>query len=358
MQWRPPIRPVRIAAVLLAALSEAHAQAPAQARPPAAVTAWTVTLPGTPVAAPAVDAEAAYLLLDGPRLAAIALRDGAAMWSVAIGDVVAPPATADGLVLLAHHEEIEARAARDGSVRWRVPTDGTAAAPLHSQGGWLLVVTEAGRAIMLRAATGETLWTRSLGASTRIQPVVAGRQVYLALRDGRVAALALETGKPLWEARLPAEGTTLHPLGDRLFVGASNRFFYCLSSDRGKMKWRWRTGASIVGATAVDADRVYFVSLDNVLRALNRTGGDQRWKSALPHRPTGGPFLIGQVLFVPGVSSELPTFRAGDGKPAGSVKLAGEVPGTVVLLPGGADRAARLLVISGEGVAQLLEPAR
>jgi outer membrane protein assembly factor BamB len=310
------------------------------------------------VGAPAVDAETAYVLLADSRLTALALRDGAAVWSVAVADVVVPPATADGLVLLAHRQEVEALAARDGSRRWRVPIEGTIAAPLLSQGGWLLVVTEAGRATMLRAATGETLWTQSLGAGTRVQPAAAGRQVYVALRDGRVAALALETGRPLWEAKLPADATTLYPLDDRLFVGASNRFFYSLSADRGKTKWRWRTGGSIVGATAVDADRVYFVSLDNVLRALNRTGGDQRWKSALPHRPTGGPFLVGQVLFVPGISSELPTFRAKDGKPAGSVKLAGEVPGTVVLLPGGADRRARLLVVSGDGVAQLLEPAR
>jgi len=321
-------------------------------------TAWTVTLPGIPAAAPAVDSETAYILLRESRLAALALRDGTVAWSVPAADVVAPPATADGLVLLAHRQEVVALAARDGSERWRVPIEGAIAAPLLSQGGWLLIVTEAGRATMLRAATGELLWTRSLGADTRGQPVAAGRQVYLALRDGRVAALALETGRPLWEAKLPAEATTLHPLGDRLFVGGSDRFFYCLSADRGKRKWRWRTGASIVGATAVDAVRVYFVSLDNVLRALGRTGGDQRWKSPVPHRPTGGPFLIGRLLLVPGMSSELPAFRLEDGKPAGIVKLAGEVPGTAVLLPGGADRAARLLVISGDGVAQLLEQVR
>ena len=101
---------------------------------------------------------------------------------------------------------------------------------------------------------------------------------------------------------------------------------------------------------------MFFVSLDNVLRSLNRTDGHQRWKSAVPHRPTGGPFLIGSLLFVPGVSSALPALRVADGRLAGSVRLGGEVPGEAVLVPGGAGRAARLLVISGDGVAQLLEP--
>ncbi len=339
-------------------MGPAGAQAPAQApaaAPPLA-TAWTVTLPGLPATAPAVDAETAYVVLRGSGLAALALRDGTVTWSVAVADLAAPPETAAGLVLLAHQNELEALDARDGARRWRVPLDGTVAAPLLSQGGWLLAVTDRGRATMLRAATGETLWTQPLGPPSRVRPVAAGRLVYLALQDGRIAALALETGTPTWEVKLPAEGTTLTPLGDRLFVGASDRFLYCLSADRGKRKWRWRTGGTIVGTTVVVGDRVLFVSLDNVLRSLNRSDGNQRWKSAVPHRPTGGPFLIGPLLFVPGVSSALPAFRVADGKLAGSVALGGEVPGTAVLVPGSEGRSARLLVISGDGVAQLLEP--
>jgi outer membrane protein assembly factor BamB len=341
-------------------LGQAGAQAPATApaQTPPLITAWSVTLPDVPAAAQAVDAETAYVVLRGGRLAALALRDGTVAWSIPVAEVAVPPETAAGLVLLAHPNEVEALDARDGARRWRVPLDGTVAAPLMSQDGWLLAVTEAGRATMLRAATGETLWTRPLGAPTRVRPVASGRLVYLALHDGRVLALALDTGNPVWEAKLPAEGTTLDPRDDRLFVGASDRFFYCLSADRGKRKWRWRTGGTIVGTTVVAGDRVLFVSLDNVLRSLNRSDGHQRWKSAVPHRPTGGPFLIGPLLFVPGVSSALPAFTVADGKPAGSVALGGEVPGAAVVVPAGEGRPARLLVISGDGVAQLLEPAR
>ena len=313
-------------------------------------------MPDVPAAAPTADAESVYVVLRGSRLAALGLRDGKVAWSVPVADVAVPPETAAGLVLLAHPNEVEALDARDGARRWRVPVDGTVAAPLLSQGGWLMAVTDGGRATMLRAATGEILWTQSLGAPSRVQPVAAGQQVYVALRDGRVAGLALDTGKPKWAVKLPAEGTTLNPLDDRLFVGASDRFLYCLSADQGKRKWRWRTGGAIVGTTVVVGDRAFFVSLDNVLRSLNRTDGHQRWKSAVPHRPTGGPFLIGSLLFVPGVSSTLPAFRVADGRPAGSVKLGGEVPGSAVLVPGSKGRSARLLVISGDGVAQLLEP--
>ena len=358
MQSRRPTLPLRALVVVLASLGHAGAQAPAKAPAPPLIIAWTVALPDLPAAAPAVDAETAYLVLRGSRLAALALRDGAVAWSVPVADVAVPPETAAGLVLLAHRNEVEALDARDGARRWRVALDGTVAAPLLSQGGWLLAVTDGGRATMLRAATGETLWTQPLSAPTRVRPVAAGRLVYLALQNGRIAALALETGTPTWEATLPAEGTTLTPIDDRLFVGASDRFLYCLSADLGKRKWRWRTGGTIVGTTVVVGERVFFVSLDNVLRSVNRADGNQRWKSAVPHRPTGGPFRIGPLLFVPGVSSALPAFRVADGKLAGAVALGGEVPGAAVLVPGSEGRAARLLVISGDGVAQLLEPAR
>jgi outer membrane protein assembly factor BamB len=368
VQWRRPILPLRTFVVILAALGQAGAQAPSKApaatpaKPPEQarpfVTEWTVTLPDVPAAAPAVDADAAYVVLRGSRLAALALRDGKVTWSVPVSDVTVSPATAAGLVVLGHQNEIEARDARDGARRWGVPIDGAIVAPLLCESGWLLAVTDGGRATMLRAATGETLWSLSLARPARVRPVAAGRQVYVALEDGRVVALALETGKPLWETKLRAAATTLHPLDDRLFVGAGDRFLYCLSADKGKQKWRWRTGGPIVGTTLVVDDRVYFVSLDNVLRSLNRTDGNQRWKAAVPHRPTDGPFLIGSLLVVPGVSSTLPAFRLTDGKPAGSVTLGGEVPGPAVLVPGGEGRPTRLLVISGDGVAQLLAPAR
>jgi hypothetical protein len=379
VRWRRHIRPILGTIALLAALTTAQtptpattetegpqAQAPPRQEPPRQnpqktpagplSPEWAVTVADISSSAPGVDAAAVYIPLRTPGLAALALRDGKVKWSVPTADIVAPPATGEGLVFLAHHQQVVALAAPDGSMRWRAEIEGTISAPFLCQSGWLLVVTDAGRVTMLRAATGERLWTQSLTAAVRVQPVAAGRHVYVATEDGRVAALALESGKVLWDAKLPAGATTLHPLDDRIFVGSRDRFFYCLAADSGKKKWRWRTGGTIVGVSAVDADRVYFVSLDNVLRALNRSGGDQVWKTSLPHRPNGGPFLFGHLLLVPGISSEVPAFRTTDGKPAGTVKLPGELSAPATLLPAAGDRPARLLVVSGEGLVQLLAP--
>jgi outer membrane protein assembly factor BamB len=374
VKWRRYIRPVLRAIALLAALSAIReparavlqAQAPQPPAPPPQISptapapplkvAWAVTVADTSPVEAGADDVAAYVPLNKPGLSALSLRDGKTVWSVPTAEIVEPPATGDGLVFLAHPAHVEALAARDGSTRWSAPIEGTISAPFLCESGWLLVVTGQGRATMLRAATGERLWTRALPAAVRTRPVAAGTQIYLTTEDGRMIALALESGEVVWETKLPAAATTLAPIGNRLYAGCSDRFFYCLSSDNGKRQWRWRTGGAIIGATVVDAERVYFVSLDNVLRALKLSNGHQLWKAALPHRPTGGPFRFGPLLIVPGISSQLPAFRALNGAPAGTVKLPADVSAPATLLPAAGSQPARLLLVSGEGLVQLLEP--
>jgi hypothetical protein len=84
----------------------------------------------------------------------------------------------------------------------------------------------------------------------------------------------------------------------------------------GRLDWRWRTGADIVGAPAADASTVYFASLDNVVRALAQTSGGQRWMRALPVRPTSGPLIVAGTIVVSGRSPTIRTFAAKDGAPA------------------------------------------
>ncbi len=71
-------------------------------------------------------------------------------------------------------------------------------------------------------------------------------------------------------------------------------------------------------------------------------------------RPPAGPFLSARFLLVPGNAGEIGGFRARDGKAAGTVTLAGE-PSAVPRFLAAPDPAkpGRLLVVSGEGKAQL-----
>ena len=62
-------------------------------------------------------------------------------------------------------------------------------------------------------------------------------------------------------------------LDDRVFVGTARTWFYALQPEDGRVRWRKRVGAAVVGRPAADRSAVYFLALDNLLRALDRVGG-------------------------------------------------------------------------------------
>jgi outer membrane protein assembly factor BamB len=246
--------------------------------------------------------------------------------------------------------------AATGEERWRQATGGSVVAPPAWNNGWLLAGTTDGRLTMLRADRGRPLWRRESGAALRPGAEMAGDRLYVLLDDGRVAALTLERGDLLWERKLPGRGTTLTALDDRVFVGADDRYFYCLAAEDGDVNWRWRAGGAILGTPVVDEDSIYFLSLDNVLRSLNRGNGHQRWKRGLSFRPIGGPVAAGDILLVPGLAPEIPAFAMKTGAPAGKVALHGELTAPPLILAAGGPGSFSLVAVTGETV-QRLGPA-
>jgi len=143
------------------------------------------------------------------------------------------------------------------------------------------------------------------------------------LNDGRIIALSLQTGDELWTHTLNKPGEGILALAERLYVGSLDDWFYSLDTKDGKRKWRWRNDADVVGMPVIDTRRIYFVALDNVLRALNRGGGSLFWKRGLPMRPSSGPLLTENLLVVPGLAAELHGYAIADGAPAGDFVLKG-----------------------------------
>ena len=94
----------------------------------------------------------------------------------------------------------------------------------------------------------------------------------------------------------------------------------------GRVDWRWRTGGDIVGvATSPTSNNVYFVALDNVLRALNLKSGGQQWMRPLPFRPVWAPVQVAGTIVVAGQSPSLRAYKISDGTSAGDVSAAAEI---------------------------------
>jgi outer membrane protein assembly factor BamB len=135
------------------------------------------------------------------------------------------------------------------------------------------------------------------------------------------ARLRASSGETVWERRLGAAAHGLLVADERLFLGAVDNFFYCLSARDGQIEWRWRTGADVLNLPIVDQSRVYFVSLDNVVRALNQRNGVQQWKRGLTFRPAFAPIKAADTLVLSGFDGPPRAFLLKDGTPAGEMTV-------------------------------------
>jgi len=321
-------------------------------QPPAAAR-WTVTIPAAPMHAPLIRGSRIFVTTLPGLLASYDLGDGHEIWrrSLIADQQVAVD---DQRVYVAAGEELHALDAATGVVAWRIPT-GILTAPPVAQGGWV-IISPARRTTALRAADGTVVWSRE-NAVQRDRPTLAGDVLIVPLRTGVVQALEIQTGVTRWERAVggfPAESLVV---GERVYVGATDKVFYCLKLASGVIDWSIRVGAEIRGTAAGDDDRVYFAALDNVVRAHDRISGTQRWQMGLPFRPLSGPRVVGGSVLLTGPIPDIHLLDPLSGGQAGKMSFPdplaispgiGEFEGSVVAagITGGLNESWKLILVS------------
>lgn len=309
---------------LLTTSASAQSARPADLRLFPVVSAWNHPLDAVMLAPPATSGDRAFVPVEGDRMMAFDIQKGVELWTVPAHPLFAP-AVGDGLLFLAEPEAITALRQDTGAVAWRVPFAAELAVPLVWDNGWLIAAESSGNVLAFRAVDGALIWRQNLELRVHAAPALAADRVYVPLDDGRVMALEVATGTHVWTRRLGGPPNDMLATDDRLYVGSDDNYLYCLLASNGEVAWRWRTGADVIGAPITDGARIYFVSRDNVLRALDRKSGAQRWKRALPGRPTRGVVRAGDLLLVSGLAPKVSAFAMKDGTPAGDLTSPGEL---------------------------------
>ena len=312
-----------------------------------------VTLPSMPLGAPAVGAGLAVVALAEGDVVAFDLATGTETWRAQL-EATHRAVVAGDAVYVVTADTTECLALADGAVRWRTPRAHAATtAPFVTDQSVIIATAEPGVTALVRA-TGTVSWTRVLSHPIT-QPFVGatGRVFGISARP-EVTALDAATGAVLWSLAFNATLSGLAESANRVYVGSDDNFFYALNAASGRIDWKWRTGADVVGAAALDDEHVYFVSLDNLLRALDRRSGGQRWKRALPTRSVAGPLLIDGVLLVVGYSPELRGHLPATGAPVGRYGTDGEIAFQPTLASGAWPGADRLVVVTLDRVLAVL----
>ena len=307
-----------------------------------------------------MDDERVYVPLQTNATQALDRETGMPAWHSAVATIWAP-VLRNGLLYLAASDAVHALDARTGVLRWRAAIDRRMIVPLIATSDLLVGVMEPDAVVAFAAADGRVVWSRSLGAYPTHAAASDGRRLVFSLSDSRVVALNLVDGSPLWEQRL--EGNLSPPVvaRERVIVGSSSNYLYAFDN-RGRLAWKWRTGGDVVGASADTATGAYYASLDNVLRAVNQSNGNQRWIKEMPTRPGLPPETLEAVLpyeevvVVTGVTSEIGAFSTKTGAAVGTYSPPSDLQGGPLIDPSLKPYKVAIVVITRDGRAIGLRP--
>jgi outer membrane protein assembly factor BamB len=233
---------------------------------------------------------------------------------------------ADGTVLRLHPES--------GSVLWRVnSTVSGGLAPLVD--GDRILVAGNGLAA-LDVQTGGLLWSVAGGTAASSLPEVFGARLLVGEQDGTLRCRDRATGVSLWTFRTASALLAAPRVGGdrRVFLGTTDRRVVALSLDKGRPAWRWKVGADVQSAPALQGNLVLVVAFDAVLYAINRANGNLVWRAPLPSRPLSSPMPVGTAVLVACHENEILGFDLKTGTRQGGLKTTAQIRTPPLLLDG------------------------
>ncbi|MFA5940218.1 MAG: outer membrane protein assembly factor BamB [Sinimarinibacterium sp.] len=255
----------------------------------------------------AIAEDAVYAADVDGRVYALDPKNGERIWQVETGvRVISGPTVSGNAVLVGTMEgEIIALKRADGTQYWRTTISSEALAPPVSDGTLVLARAGDGRVYGLSAVSGARVWIfdrgvpnltlRGLGA-----PVVAGSAAFVGMDNGRVAALRMLDGQPIWEQLIAAptgrnelerlndvDAALLFDDGD-LFAASFGGELARVDGDTGQVLWR-RTVKSYNGFARI-GDLVVTTDEAGVVWALDANSGAAAWKNEdLKYRRLSAP---------------------------------------------------------------------
>jgi outer membrane protein assembly factor BamB len=164
--------------------------------------------------------------------------------------------------------------------------------------------------IALNADTGAEVWRRSTPYPVFGPPTVVAGSVIVGMGNGDFVNSAADI-KASVLARLRKEGKSeeeISVVGKTLGTGGE---IWCLDEKSGDVQWTYKVPDTVLGAIAVDKDRLYFGARDGYVYCLSRAGALlNRWNARAPLLTS--PAISGGHLYVVTQQGTLFGLRAAD----------------------------------------------
>ncbi len=178
--------------------------------------------------------------------------------------------------------------------------------------------------------------TFGLGADRRLiaQPVVADGRIFVLNSEGQVVAVDANTGATLWTVSILAKGESEGDIGGgvgyaggTLYVATGSAEVMAIEPGTGNIGWRVPTTAPVRGGPTIAGNRVFVITNENELLALDAKDGKRLWGFAGVAEPTGilngaNPSVEANIVVMPQSSGEIVALRVENGRQLWTERLA------------------------------------
>ena len=239
------------------------------------------------------------------------------------------------------HGEVVALNAGDGDELWRSTVTSEVLAPPVAAGDVVIAQTGNGRLLALEAEDGAARWSFDtqvpiLSLRGTATPIVDSGAVFAGFATGKVGAVDLDTGAPIWEQRimLPQGRSELDRVVDVDSTPVTERGLLFCVGYQGRLKAirqqngavLWERDASSFLDLAQGYGNVYVVTEDDAIMAVNQLTSAVVWEQeGLKHRQLTSPVAFGNYVLVGDIGGYLHVLAQSDGRFMGRRKLSGDL---------------------------------
>lgn len=289
--------------------------------------------------APASDGGRLYTASFDGVVTAFDPEDGDRIWRVETDtELGAGPGAGDGrVVVLSREGEAIALDAANGQELWRAGIRAESVAAPLIRDDIVVVMGIDGRLSALSAFDGTEVWAieyppPALTLRGNAAPALVGTNVVAGFDNGRLVAVDLDEGIAEWEVMLsPPSGRSdlerlsdvdgaIAVVGQDVYAAGYQGRVAALAAESGQALWS-REISSYAGIGA-DWERVYTLSEDGEVIALSRRSGNEVWRQGgLLRREPTAPVPFHTTVVVGDFEGYVHFFDAADGRPVARVRV-------------------------------------
>lgn len=296
-------------------------------------------------------------------------KDGRSLWSRTVDSKLSAGVGGDEQSIVVGNAEgvVYCLNGNDGTERWQLKLSSEVDTISRTLNNIVVVRTHDSKIYGIEVTAGSLLWNFSRSAPALLLqgtsvPLVDEGVTYVGFDSGQLVALSLDSGEPLWEARVavPSGRSELERLvdidgqmiidGDIIYVVSFQGRVAALAKATGRVIWS-REMSSSRGLT-LDADKVYVSDSDSVVWALDKNSGVALWKQdQLLYRSVSAPAVVESEVLVGDFEGYVHVLSTEDGHFTGRQDISGEA----ILAPPVVDENQQIYFLDQNGHVSALE---